>query len=152
MRDTSGSLERKWTATFRAEVREESSLHRITVSPVSYTHLDVYKRQHVQISGRAVFSENWEGVEHLNALVSGSMGAFSVLGEKFQRASCDFSYDNGNFYVTDLDIRHPGGSFSGKVKMCIRDRCGRVEADAVREDGIHAWPAGCLPGTGRVWP
>ena len=30
--------------------------------------------------------------------------------------------------------------------------CGRVEADAVREDGIHAWPAGCLPGTGRVWP
>lgn len=43
------------------------------------------------------------------------MGAFSVLGEKFQRASCDFSYENGNFYVTDLDIRHPGGSFSGKV-------------------------------------
>lgn len=70
---------------------------------------------HVQISGRAVFSENWEGVEHLNALGSGSMGAFSVLGEKFQRASCDFSYENGNFYVTDLDIRHPGGSFSGKV-------------------------------------
>ena len=70
---------------------------------------------HVQLSGRAVFSENWEGVEHLNALGSGSMGAFSVLGEKFQRASCDFSYENGNFYVTDLDIRHPGGSFSGKV-------------------------------------
>ena len=70
---------------------------------------------HVQLSGRAVFSENWEGVEHLNVLGSGSLGAFSVLGEKFQRAFCDFSYENGNFYVTDLDIRHPGGSFSGKV-------------------------------------
>lgn len=30
--------------------------------------------------------------------------------------------------------------------------CGRVEADAVREDGIHARPSGRLPGTGRVWP
>ena len=70
---------------------------------------------HVQVSGRAVFTENWEGVEHLNVMGSGSMGAFSVLGEKFQRASCDFSYEDGNFYVTDLDIRHPGGVFSGKV-------------------------------------
>ena len=33
VRDSAGSLEQKWTATFRAEVREESSLHRITVSP-----------------------------------------------------------------------------------------------------------------------
>ncbi len=70
---------------------------------------------HVQVAGRAVFRENWEGVEHLNFLGTGSMGAFSVLGEKFQRASCDFSYENGNFYLTDLDIRHSGGSFSGKV-------------------------------------
>lgn len=70
---------------------------------------------HVQVSGRAVFRENWEGVKHLNFLGTGSMGTFSVLGEKFQRASCDFSYENGNFYITDLDIRHPGGSFSGKV-------------------------------------
>ena len=33
VRNSAGSLERKWTATFRAEVREESSLHKITVSP-----------------------------------------------------------------------------------------------------------------------
>lgn len=70
---------------------------------------------HVQVSGRVVFTENWEGVEHVNLMGSGSMGAFSVLGEKFERASCDFSYEDGNFYVTDMDIRHPGGSFSGKV-------------------------------------
>ncbi len=69
----------------------------------------------VQVSGRAVFTENWEGVEHVNMTGSGSMGAFSVLGEKFERASCDFSYEDGNFYVTDLDIRHHGGSFSGRV-------------------------------------
>ena len=43
------------------------------------------------------------------------MGAFSVFGEKFLKASGDFNYENGNFYVTDLDIRHQGGSFSGKV-------------------------------------
>lgn len=69
----------------------------------------------VQVSGRVTFTEDWNGVEHVNMMGSGSMGAFSVLGEKFLRASCDFSYEDGNFYVTDMDIRHPGGSFSGKV-------------------------------------
>lgn len=69
----------------------------------------------VQVSGRVVFTEGWDGVEHVNMTGSGAMGAFSVLGEKFLRASCDFSYEDGNFYVTELDIRHPGGEFSGKV-------------------------------------
>ena len=70
---------------------------------------------HVQMSGRLVFTEGWEGVDQVKLLGSGSMGAFSVFGEKFSKASGDFSYENGNFYVTDLDIRHQGGSFSGKV-------------------------------------
>lgn len=70
---------------------------------------------HVQMSGRIVFTQDWEGVEQVSLLGSGSMGAFSVLGEKFQRASGNFSYKDGNFYVTELDIRHSGGSFSGQV-------------------------------------
>ena len=70
---------------------------------------------HVQISGRLLFKEGWEGVDQVKLLGSGSMGAFSVFGEKFLKASGDFNYENGNFYVTDLDIRHQGGSFSGKV-------------------------------------
>lgn len=69
----------------------------------------------VQVSGRVKFTEDWNGVEHVSLTGSGSMGSFSVLGEKFLRASCDFSYEDGNFYVTELDIRHPGGNFSGKV-------------------------------------
>lgn len=70
---------------------------------------------HVQMSGKLVLKEGWEEVDQVKILGSGSMGAFSVFGEKFLRASGDFSYENGNFYVTELDIRHRGGSFSGKV-------------------------------------
>lgn len=69
----------------------------------------------VQVAGRALFDRDWSTLEHLNMLGSGSLGGFSVFGEKFRRASCDFCYENGNFYVTDLDIQHPGGCLTGKV-------------------------------------
>lgn len=37
---------------------------------------------HVQMSGRLVFTEGWEGVDQVKLLGSGSMGAFSVFGEE----------------------------------------------------------------------
>ena len=51
-----------------------------------------------------------------------------------------------NGHMEQRDVAGAGGSVpDGGL-------CERVEADDVREDGIHVWPAGRLPGTGRVWP
>lgn len=69
----------------------------------------------VKASGKLVFGKNWEGVEHVNMLGSASIDAFAVFGEKFLRASGNFSYENGNFYATDLQLKHAGGDLNGKL-------------------------------------
>lgn len=69
----------------------------------------------VRMSGRLVFNEGWNGLTHVNMLGAGSMGAFALFGEKFLKASGEFSYENGNFYVSELDIRHAGGELTGSV-------------------------------------
>lgn len=103
---------------------------------------------HVQMSGRLVFTEGWEGVDQVKLLGSGSMGAFSVFGEKFSKASGDFSYENGNFYVTDLDIRHQGGSFSGKVMGVDGEIKVEHPQHAARERHAETWPG---PWHRKMW-
>ena len=84
---------------------------------VSYTHLDVYKRQQVTVKGTVISSENNEPVIGASVLVKGTTnGTITDI--------------NGQFTLTNISPTNKTiiVSFIG-MEMCIRDRPRSANAD-----------------------
>lgn len=72
-------------------------------------------------SAKLTFSEGWKGLADAKARGSVSVGRFEVGASPFSRFSGEFSYDNGNFYVTDFNLTHGDQYLKGQVMKVGED-------------------------------
>lgn len=75
--------------------------------------LQFHSEPYVTLNGYVHFDDKWEQTKDLKIIGYGSVGEFSLFGEKFAHANGNVSYHNGDFYVSDLDVRHRQGHFVG---------------------------------------
>ncbi len=61
------------------------------------------------------FDEEWSGFDKIKVVGSVSVPRFLIGDESYDRFSTDFSYDNGNFYISDFSVIHKQDSLRGQV-------------------------------------
>lgn len=61
------------------------------------------------------FDKDWNVLDSVKVVGNVSVPRFLIGGDSYDRFSTDFSYENGNFYVSDFSVIHKEDSLRGQV-------------------------------------
>lgn len=88
-----------------------------------------------QVVSEIRMNDKWNNFEHLQALGNLTVNRFSIGEEEFERFSTDFSYKDGNFYISDFSVKQGLDSLYGQVMG--KDR--HMKFDLRSTLGVESW-------------
>ncbi|MEG0143010.1 MAG: hypothetical protein RSA21_02850 [Akkermansia sp.] len=77
--------------------------------------IELLSKPRLDVTGRLQANEAWSQLTDIHVMGAAALGAFKINGQKFQKFSTDFNYENGNFYMSDFRLVHENDALTGQV-------------------------------------
>ncbi len=85
-------------------------------SPVHLPYgLELKSSPSFHVASELRFNEAWNDLESIKVVGSASVPRFLIGEDAYDRFSTDFSYNNGDFYISDFSVIHKQDSLRGQV-------------------------------------